>query len=160
MLFFFLLLGGTIIQFPMYSFLGVKEKLCPKRGVKRQHLCLKRGVKRQIFFSKGVGKGKNLCTSLFIDMSKILHSTPQIRERIPFLFWIWYNPGMTISTQRERQTIVNRLLGVGICMYTVEKVSHPFSKYNERDERKLNICSSFFSIMYISTLTIKTMNYE
>ncbi len=57
--------------------MGVKrQKLCITRGVKRQKLCLTRGVKRQ-----------KLCTSWFIDLSKILLSTPQISERIPFLLW-------------------------------------------------------------------------
>ncbi len=59
----------------MYSFLGCeKEKLCLKRGVKRQKLCLKRDEKRQ-----------KLCISGCIDLSKILYSTPQISESIPFL---------------------------------------------------------------------------
>ena len=43
--------------------------------MKRQKLYLKRGVKRQ-----------KLCVKCCIDLSKILYSTPQISERIPFLF--------------------------------------------------------------------------
>ncbi len=50
--------GGTFFSLPCTVFWGVKrQKLCLKRGVKRQKLCL-----------------------------KILFSTPQIRESIPFLF--------------------------------------------------------------------------
>ncbi len=54
----------------MHSFWDVKrKKMSIKRGVKRQKLCLKRGEKRQ-----------KLC-------QKILFSTPQINESIPFLFF-------------------------------------------------------------------------
>ncbi len=56
-----------------------KAKLGIKKGVNRQKLCLTRGVKRQ-----------KMCTSCHIDLSKILYSTPQISERIPFLFFLYY----------------------------------------------------------------------
>ena len=63
----------------MYSFfMCERQKFCLKRSVKRQRLCLEREVKRQ-----------KLCVSWCIDWSKILYSTPQIGESIPFLFYLW-----------------------------------------------------------------------
>ncbi len=44
-------------------------------GCEKEKKCLKRSVKRE-----------KMCSSWWIDLSKILYSTPQISERVPFLF--------------------------------------------------------------------------
>ena len=64
--------GETIFQFPMYSFLWCDyKKLCLKRGVKKQNFCLRRGVKRQkLCLRRGV-KRQKLRTSRCIDLSNI-----------------------------------------------------------------------------------------
>ena len=78
--FFLLLLGGAFFSLPCAVFWGVKrQKTLSKKGCDKAKLCLKRGVKRQILcLKRGVKRQKSL--------SKILFSSQQISESIPFLF--------------------------------------------------------------------------
>ena len=96
LLFFLLLGGGLLLTWPSTVFWGVKrQKLCLKTGVLRQRLCLKRGAQRQkLCLKKGCEKEKLLKISgSFLNSPLICqifptYSTPQIRERIPFLFFL------------------------------------------------------------------------
>ncbi len=71
---------GTIFQSPMYSFLGCEKAktLSKKRCDKAKTLSKKGCYKAETLSQNGCEKAKTL--------SKILFSTPQISESIPFLF--------------------------------------------------------------------------
>ncbi len=97
---------GALYIFQCTVFGGVKwKKLCVKRGVKRQKLCLKRGVKRQRLCLKMGVKRQRLCVKRGVKWNKLLHhhgaliclkmlhSTPQISERIPFLSFCRWTTG-------------------------------------------------------------------